>query len=162
MSLVESPGSLGCVGCLTAPAAQAKGMAAAEDEIVLAVPGADCAACIPVLEEGMARLSGVRDARVNLSLRRLRVSHDGSLTPEALIPEVARLGYEALPLDLVALSGTENDRIGRDLVMRLGVAFFAMMNVMLLSVAVWSGADDATRDMFHFISGAIALPTVLF
>jgi Cu2+-exporting ATPase len=33
---------------------------------------------------------------------------------------------------------------------------------MLLSVAVWSGASDATRDMFHFISGAIALPTVLF
>jgi Cu2+-exporting ATPase len=46
--------------------------------------------------------------------------------------------------------------------MRLGVAFFSMMNVMLLSVAVWSGASDATRDMFHWISAAIALPTVLF
>ena len=32
-----------------------------------------------------------------------------------------------------------------------------MMNVMLLSVAVWSGAGDATRDLFHFISGAIAI-----
>jgi Cu2+-exporting ATPase len=46
--------------------------------------------------------------------------------------------------------------------MRLGVAFFSMMNVMLLSVAVWSGAEDATRDLFHWISGAIALPTVIF
>ncbi|TNC51483.1 cadmium-translocating P-type ATPase [Rubellimicrobium rubrum] len=162
MSLTEAPGSLGCIGCVTAPAAQGAGAAAAENEIVLAVPGADCAACIPQLEEGLAGFPGVRDVRVNLSLRRLRVRHDGTLAPEDLIPEVAKLGYEALPLDLVALSGTENDRIGRELVMRLGVAFFAMMNVMLLSVAVWSGADDATRDMFHFISGAIAIPTVLF
>ena len=33
---------------------------------------------------------------------------------------------------------------------------------MLLSVAVWSGAEDATRDMFHWISAAIAMPTVIF
>src|SRR5687768_7484543 len=133
MSLVESPGSLGCLGCIASPASQAKDAGPAEDEIVLAVPGADCAACIPALEEGLAPFAGVRSVRVNLSLRRLRVRHDGSLTPEALIPEVARLGYEALPLDMVALSGTENDRVGRDLLMRLSVAFFAMMNVMLLS-----------------------------
>ncbi|EYD75682.1 Type cbb3 cytochrome oxidase biogenesis protein CcoI, Copper-translocating P-type ATPase [Rubellimicrobium mesophilum DSM 19309] len=162
MSVTEAPGGIGCIGCITAPAAQGKGEAAAEDEIVLAVPAADCAACIPELEEGLAGFPGIRDVRVNLSLRRLRVRHDGTLTPERLIPEVARLGYEALPLDLVALSGTENDRVGRDLLMRLGVAFFAMMNVMLLSVAVWSGADGVTRDIFHLISGAIAIPTVLF
>ena len=33
---------------------------------------------------------------------------------------------------------------------------------MLLSVAVWSGAEAATRDLFHWISAAIALPTVVF
>ena len=46
--------------------------------------------------------------------------------------------------------------------MRLGVAGFSMMNVMLLSVAVWSGAEDATRDLFHWICADIALPTVVF
>lgn len=160
MSLAEPHGAMGCLGCVAAPAARAG--AVAEDEIVLAVPSADCATCLPVLEEGLAALPGVRQARVNLSQRRLRVRHDGRLSEEALIAAVARLGHEALPLDMVALSGTEGERASRDLLMRLGVAFFAMMNVMLLSVAVWSGAEGATRDMFHLISGMIALPTVAF
>lgn len=71
-------------------------------------------------------------------------------------------GYEAHELDAGLLSATEADKTARDLLMRLGVAFFSMMNVMLLSVAVWSGAENATRDLFHWISGAIALPTVVF
>ncbi len=36
------------------------------------------------------------------------------------------------------------------------------MNVMLLSVAVWSGAEAATRDICLWICAAIALPTIAF
>uniref|UniRef100_UPI0035616053 heavy metal translocating P-type ATPase n=1 Tax=Phaeovulum sp. TaxID=2934796 RepID=UPI0035616053 len=65
-------------------------------------------------------------------------------------------------LDPDVLSATEADKRGRDILMRIGVSGFAMMNIMLLSVAVWSGAEAATRDLFHWISAAIALPTVVF
>ncbi|TAU72049.1 nitrogen fixation protein FixI, partial [Rhizobium leguminosarum] len=33
---------------------------------------------------------------------------------------------------------------------------------MLLSVSVWSGADAATRDMFHWISAMIAAPALVY
>lgn len=164
MSSVEYQGGAVCPGCIATPmrGPGARGAATPSEDVLLAVPGVHCATCITTLESGIAALPGVADARVNLSLKRLRVRHDGSHTPEGLIEQVTALGYEALPLDMVALSATETDREGRDLLMRLGVAFFAMMNVMLLSVAVWSGAADSTRDLFHAISGVIALPTVIF
>jgi P-type Cu2+ transporter len=79
-----------------------------------------------------------------------------------LIAVLDGLGYEAHELDPGTLAATGSDRAGRDLLMRLAVAGFAMMNVMLLSVSVWSGASDATRDMFHWISAAIAFPAVAF
>jgi Cu2+-exporting ATPase len=48
----------------------------------------------------------------------------------------------------------------------LGVAAFAAMNVMLLSVSLWAGADSdansATRDLFHWLSGLIALPCAAY
>jgi Cu2+-exporting ATPase len=99
---------------------------------------------------------------LNLTLRRVSVDAEAGVTPDTVIARLATLGYPAYELDAGALSMTQTDKQGRDLLMRLGVAGFSMMNIMLLSVAVWSGATDATRDLFHLISAAIAVPTVAF
>ena len=37
-----------------------------------------------------------------------------------------------------------------------------MMNVMLLSVSIWSGAEGPTRDLFHWLSALIALPVIAY
>jgi Cu2+-exporting ATPase len=160
---LESPLSA-CPACAAAPAAERLASLAAQgpQRLVLSLPGVHCAACISTVESGLERLPGVRSARVNLTLRRVSVEAESTVDAASLIPALGALGYEAHELDPGLLSSTETDRQGRELLMRLGVAFFAMMNVMLLSVAVWSGAEDATRDMFHWISAAIAIPTVIF
>ena len=44
----------------------------------------------------------------------------------------------------------------------VAVSGFAMMNIMLLSVSVWSGATGVTRDLFHWISAMITLPTIAY
>ena len=154
-----------CPACVAAPGAAAIAAAAAEEKgarLMLSLPTAHCAACISTVENAVQAVPGVRSARVNLTLRRVSVEADTDVTADGLIGVLKGVGYEAHELDPGLLSATETDRQGRDLLMRLGVAGFSMMNVMLLSVAVWSGAGDATRDLFHWISAAIALPTVVF
>jgi Cu2+-exporting ATPase len=162
MSLTEHVAPAACPACAAAPAALDRAAALPGARIILSIPLAHCAACIATIEDGLARHPGVRSARVNLTLKRVSVDADPQVAAESLIPVLARLGYEALELDAGLLSQTETDRQGRDLLMRLGVAGFAMMNIMLLSVAVWSGAEDATRDLFHWVSALIAIPTVAF
>jgi Cu2+-exporting ATPase len=128
----------------------------------MSLPAVHCAACISTVEQAMAAQPGILSARVNLTMKRVSVDAEPWVTPEAVATALKAVGYEAHELDAGLLSSTETDKVSRDLLMRLGVAFFAMMNVMLLSVAVWSGAGGATRDMFHWISAMIAIPTVIF
>ena len=123
------------------------------------IPSISCAACIGTIERHFAGLRGVYSARVNATLKRVTVH--SSMSDDQIVAELKSLGYDAYPLDQAALA-TDNDPAGRDLILRMGVAGFAMMNVMLLSVAVWSGATDATRDLFHLVSAMIALPAVIF
>ncbi|MDO5370250.1 heavy metal translocating P-type ATPase [Paracoccus sp. (in: a-proteobacteria)] len=151
-----------CPACDAAPlAGRLARTGPVRGDVILSLPTAHCAACITDVERALSAVPGVRDARVNLSLRRVVVDAEG-VTAEDLIPVLDRIGYEAHELDPGALSATAADRQGRDLLMRIGVSGFAMMNVMILSIAVWSGADAATRDLFHWIAGAIAVPTTIF
>ncbi|MDP4032107.1 MAG: heavy metal translocating P-type ATPase [Pseudorhodobacter sp.] len=153
-----------CPACGAAPSAERLAELAAPHHarLMLSIPAAHCAACIATVEGGLAATPGVRSARVNLTQKRVSVEADPDMTADDVIVALKGLGYEAHELDAGLLSATETDRQGRELLMRLAVAGFSMMNVMLLSVAVWSGAEAATRDLFHWISAAIALPTVAF
>ncbi len=166
MSAVDYHGGLSaCPGCdATALATRrAAGQAQAGDrEVALSLPTIHCAACISTVEGGLMKVPGVSAVRVNLTRKRATVQAAPDVSDAALTDTLARLGYDAQPLDRATLSADHSDQAARDLLMRLGVAGFAMMNVMLLSVAIWSGASDATRDLFHWISAAIALPTIIF
>ncbi|MCU0801479.1 MAG: cadmium-translocating P-type ATPase [Rhodobacteraceae bacterium] len=168
MTVVDEIGHIpraACPACNAAPAAiwAASGPRPGPDaRIMLSLPLAHCAACISTVEAALQAVPGVRTARVNLTQKRASIEAAADVTPAQLIAVLAVQGHEAHELDPGLLSTTETDRQGHELLMRLGVAFFAMMNIMLLSVAVWSGASDATRDLFHWISATIALPTVIF
>ncbi len=152
MSVAVCPGCSG-VSAAIEPVADTN---AATHHLVL--PGIHCAGCIRTVEDTLRKQPGIRDARVNLTLKRASITASPGADPTPWITALAQAGHEAFEAD----AAPDRDTAGRDLILRLGVAGFAMMNVMLLSVAVWSGASDSTRDLFHWISAAIALPAALF
>ncbi|MEB8387971.1 heavy metal translocating P-type ATPase [Rhodobacteraceae bacterium KMM 6894] len=165
MTVALRPSPSACPACDAAPAALAAAeahAAAQPGQILLSLPTIHCAACIAKVERGLRAHPGVQGARVNLTLKRATITADPDLSAADMITVVQALGYEAHELDASVLGATATDKAGRDLLMRLAVAGFASMNVMLLSVAVWAGAEDATRDMFHWVSAAITLPTIAF
>ena len=161
MTAHASTGTVACPGCLAVPTEPAC-PAPKDVQVALSLPGIHCSACIATVERELNAHPGVEDARVNLTLKRALIKATADVRAADLIPVLEQVGYEAHELDSGALSVTQSDKAGRDLLVRLAVAGFASMNVMLLSVSVWSGATDATRDMFHWISAAIAVPAIAF
>lgn len=126
----------------------------------LSVLGVKCAACIATVERTLAKLPGVEAARVNLSTKRVAVrwnTADGR--PPDLIGALRGIGYEAHLFS--SEQDAEDPELAR-LVRALAVAGFCAMNIMLLSVSVWAGADAGTRQAFHVISALLALPALLY
>jgi len=134
--------------------------------IDLAVEGVNCAGCMSKIERGLAALPDVTLARVNLSDRRVALEwKDGALDPARFIDRLAELGYKAYPFEPMRAEAQETEQ-ARFLLRCLGVAAFAAMNVMMLSVPVWSGNISdmipEQRDFFHWLSALIALPAAAY
>jgi Cu2+-exporting ATPase len=162
MAAVLQSSGAACPGCIAAPAQMVEVPAAETGRLALSLPTIHCQACISKVERALDAVPGVNSARVNLTLKRALIDATPDVTANDLVAVLDGIGFEAHELDNAALQATQSDRAGRELLMHLAVAGFASMNVMLLSVAVWSGAEDATRDLFHWISAAITLPAIAF
>ena len=132
----------------------------------LAVAGIKCAACMATIERGLAKEPGVVSARVNLAAKRLTVEWKrGASSPTQIIDRLDEIGFRAHPFSPRKLD-SEEAREERRLLRYFGVAAFSSMNIMLLSVSVWSGnfsdITPETRDFFHWLSALIALPTAAY
>lgn len=129
------------------------------------VEGVHCPACIASIEKNISPLPNVSSARLNLSLRRLKVNWKSAPNPQQVIDTLDAIGFKAHPFDN---SGAEqaSDEEAKFLLRCFAVAAFASMNIMLLSVSIWAGAfsdiTTETRTMFHWVSGLIALPAVAY
>lgn len=127
-----------------------------------AVPDIRCAGCISKLEQGLVRDARIRSARVNFTEKRVHLAHTADAEMPDLLGAFTSLGFEAHPIGEGPKDVDGEAANSRELVRAVAVAGFAMMNIMLLSVSVWSGATGVTRDLFHWLSAAIALPTIAY
>ncbi len=129
-------------------------------ETLFSVPGMRCAGCIAKLEDGLPKVPGIVAARVNFTAKRVALTHMPDVKLPDLQQAIAALGFEAQPLGPALATPDGGDSTA--LLKAMAVAGFAAMNIMLLSVSVWSGAEGATRDLFHWLSAGIALPAIAY
>ncbi len=142
-------------------AAYASTERAGHGHLDLMAPDIHCAGCIKRIETALNAHPAVTAARVNMSTKRVAVDWCGDLAlADEIAGTVAALGFDIRPFDGDRASGAQDAARSRELLLALAVAGFAAGNVMLLSVSIWSGAPDATRAMFHWLSALIALPAV--
>ncbi|MDP3908421.1 heavy metal translocating P-type ATPase [Novosphingobium sp.] len=118
-----------------------------------------CAGCMAKVERALDAVPGVSGARVNLTARQVRVQHAPDVTMPALMDALGNVGFASQP------RGEElapPPSAVKPLLAPLAVAGFACMNVMLLSVSIWSGADGSTKILFHWLSAMIGVPAILY
>ena len=129
-------------------------------EIRLQVDGLRCASCVWVTENVLQRTEGVQEATLSYATGRARIRWD---------PEAVRLGEVASRISTLGyrprILGEEGEP-DRDLLIRLGVAAFAAMNIMMLSAALYTGwlggMDSRYVALFQWISLALAAPVALW
>lgn len=147
-----------CPGCAAGVAAAERvGHATTSPTHALVLPTIHCMGCVSTVEKVLNEQPDIAHARVNLSRRQVAITAEHGQDPTPWIQALSEAGFEAHEArDAPAQTGPNG------LLLRIGIAGFAMMNVMLLSVAVWSGASESTRDLFHWVSALIALPAAIF
>ncbi len=131
---------------------------AAPIHTVLAVPSMHCAGCMGKVERAFRTIDGVHSARTNLTARTVEVIHEPHVEMPALVAALAAAGFEGQVREPEA----EPVSAVKPLLAPLGVAAFACMNVMLMSVSVWSGADGTMRSLFHWVSALIGVPAIVY
>lgn len=129
----------------------------------LLVEGIHCAACVWLIERGMMRTKGVIAAGVNLAGKRLHLRwNDNQVKLSHLISQLSKIGYSGVPYDPEVAEGSMK-RINRALLFRLFFAGFAMMNLNLIAIALYSGADRGQFvSFFQWMAFALATPTLLY
>jgi P-type Cu2+ transporter len=128
-------------------------------ETVLVVPGMHCAGCMGKVERALQALPGVAAARVNLSARQVSLRHAAHVTVPDMVAALEGAGFASQPR---AEELAPPPSAVKPLLAPLAVAGFACMNVMLMSVSIWSGADGSTRSLFHWVSALIGVPAIAY
>jgi heavy metal translocating P-type ATPase len=133
-------------------------------EKLLRVSGMWCGACAWLIEHVLRREPGVTSAEVYFASDLLKVQYDPRFTPPgSLEGRITSLGYQVSDVDDKSRT-SQSER--KDLLLRLGVASFLWVNVMLLNFSVYAGHFGGVpanlRPYLPYVVMALAAPVVLY
>jgi Cu2+-exporting ATPase len=134
--------------------------------IGLGLSGMYCAACAIAIEDALLRVPGVSEVQVQAASQRARILVDPSRARLSdMVAAIQAVGYKAWP-DAASRAGHERLRERRQLLWRLSVAGFCMMQVMMITVMQYvAGPHEIPKDLWNLMNWAcwvLSLPVMLF
>ncbi len=134
--------------------------------IDLVIEGIHCAACIWLNEKVLANTEGIVDATINFTNNKAKIVWDEeTIALSKVIDTIRSIGYNAYPYDRTAedIKATKNKK---DYFMRMAIAVFASMNIMMIDVAKYagffSGMKDETLHLVHIAEFIFSTPVLFY
>ncbi|GAA5315591.1 MAG: heavy metal translocating P-type ATPase [Candidatus Pelagadaptatus aseana] len=128
----------------------------------LLLEGISCAACVWLIEKFLSSLEGVVQVKVNASIHRCLVDWDvNKIQLSQIMQALASIGYQPIPATedrQLALQEKEK----RQALMRLAIAGFGMMQVSMVAVTLYTGAEASWEAFFRWLSLIMATPVVFY
>ncbi|KXU38628.1 carbonate dehydratase [Ventosimonas gracilis] len=123
-----------------------------DQQITLLVEGVSCAACGWLIEQQLGRLSGVAEARLNLSNHRLHLRWQSAVLPlSQILARLKQIGYAAHPFEPDQASATLAEE-NRQTLRRLGVAGLLWFQAMMATMATWPEFNlDLSPELHHIL-----------
>ncbi len=135
------------------------------NEVDLIIEGIHCAACVWLNEKILHDTVGLVDANINFTTNKAKVIWDGDeLKLSDIILRIRAIGYNAYAYDS-SIADEKATKAKREYFIKMMVAVIASMNIMMLSVAKYTGFfTGITPEVMHMIHiGEFLLSTpVLF
>jgi len=132
----------------------------------LVIEGIHCAACIWLNEKVLADTEGIVDASINFTNNKAKIIWDEATIPlSKVIDTIRSIGYNAYPYDRSQedIKASENKK---DYFIRMAIAIFASMNIMMIDVAKYAGfftgMKEETLQLVHIAEFIFATPVLFY
>ncbi len=134
--------------------------------VSLTIDGITCAACAWLIEHKLKSITGILQIKVNTTTERALVSWDETqLKLSEILNIINQIGYQAAPYQ-VDEQEKQSKANSRKFLLRLGLAGFATMQVMMFALALYSehftDLELEYRDYFRWVSMIFAAPVVFY
>lgn len=135
-------------------------------EICLLMEGMHCAGCVWLIERVLLKLGGISDIQINPVTRRAVFTFDSNKVKLPVILQALRhAGYNPRPLETSTLDDARTQE-SRDLLKRLLVAGFGMMQVMTYAFVLYmenfGELPGGTKDLFRWLGFLVSTPVVFY
>jgi P-type Cu+ transporter len=132
----------------------------------LIIEGIHCAACIWLNEKVLDATEGILEASINFTNNKAKIIWDeDTIKLSQIIDKIRSIGYNAYPYERTE-SEQKATKENRDYFLRMSIAIFASVNIMMIGVAKYTGfftgMDEEMLRMVHMAEFIFSTPVLFY